>query len=202
MRVTARRRCGSCWPTTGRACSTRCPQSHLLDAGAVNRNSATLEEAIKALAVNLKKRLPPPDLTTAQLRSRSWWTGPDVVLLVDDWHMIVAASGVVPPMAPLFPLLPAAADIGLHIIVTCQMSQAHRATMDKFVGAAYGAGSPTLFLSGREAGIPVQRDQAQAPAAWPGISRLAGRQGGHSGGLCGSTGRRSVCSTPRAPVKI
>jgi len=130
------------------------PESHLLDAGAVNRNNATLEDAIKALAVNLQKRLPPPDLTTAQLRSRSWWTGPDVVLLVDDWHMIVAASGVIPPMAPLFPLLPAAADIGLHIVVTCQMSQAHRATMDKFVGAAYGAGSPTLFLSGEKQEFP------------------------------------------------
>jgi type VII secretion protein EccCb len=130
------------------------PESHLLDAGAVNRNNATLEAAIKALAVNLQKRLPPPDLTTAQLRARSWWTGPDVVLLVDDWHMIVAASGVVPPMAPLFPLLPAAADIGLHLIVTCQMSQAHRATMDKFVGAAYGAGSPTMFLSGEKQEFP------------------------------------------------
>ncbi|GAA2548546.1 type VII secretion protein EccCb [Mycolicibacterium diernhoferi] len=131
------------------------PQSHLLDAGAVNRNSTTLEESIKALAVNLKKRLPPPDLTTAQLRSRSWWTGPDVVLLVDDWHMIVAAGGMMPPMAPLAPLLPAAADIGLHIVVTCQMSQAHRATMDKFVGAAYGAGSPTLFLSGEKTEFPT-----------------------------------------------
>ena len=130
------------------------PESHLLAAGAVNRNNTTLEEAIKALAVNLKKRLPPPDLTTAQLRARSWWKGPDVVLLVDDWHMIVAASGVIPPMAPLFPLLPAAADIGLHIIVTCQMSQAHRATMDKFVGAAYGAGSPTMFLSGEKQEFP------------------------------------------------
>lgn len=77
-----------------------------------------------------------------------------MVLLVDDWHMIVAASGVVPPMSPLFPLLPAAADIGLHIIVTCQMSQAHRATMDKFVGAAYGAGSPTMFLSGEKQEFP------------------------------------------------
>lgn len=130
------------------------PQSHLLDAGAVNRNSATLEESIKALAANLKKRLPTPDLTTAQLRARSWWTGPDVVLLVDDWHMIVAASGIAPPMAPLAPLLPAAADIGLHIVVTCQMSQAHRATMDKFVGAAFGAGSPTMFLSGEKMEFP------------------------------------------------
>jgi type VII secretion protein EccCb len=131
------------------------PQSHLLDAGAVNRNHSTLEESIKALAINLKKRLPPPDLTTAQLRSRSWWTGPDVVLLVDDWHMIVAASGMLPPTAPLAPLLPAAADIGLHLVVTCQMSQAHRATMDKFVGAAYGAGSPTLFLSGEKSEFPT-----------------------------------------------
>ncbi|MBJ7340413.1 type VII secretion protein EccCb [Mycolicibacterium sp.] len=131
------------------------PQSHLLAAGAVNRNNANLEESIKALAINLKKRLPTPELTTAQLRSRSWWTGPDIVLLVDDWHMIVAASGMISPMAPLAPLLPAAADIGLHIIVTCQMSQAHRATMDKFVGAAFGAGSPTIFLSGEKAEFPT-----------------------------------------------
>jgi len=131
------------------------PQSHLLAAGAVNRNNSTLEESIKALAVNLKKRLPTPELTTAQLRARSWWTGPDIVLLVDDWHMIVAASGMLSPMAPLAPLLPAAADIGLHLIVTCQMSQAHRATMDKFVGAAFGAGSPTIFLSGEKAEFPT-----------------------------------------------
>ncbi len=130
------------------------PQSHLLAAGAINRNHAALEESVKAMAINLKKRLPPSDLTTAQLRSRSWWSGPDIVLLVDDWHMIVAAGGMIPPMAPLAPLLPAAADIGLHIIATCQMSQASRATMDKFVGAVYGAGSPTMFLSGDKQEFP------------------------------------------------
>ncbi|MEE6178188.1 type VII secretion protein EccCb [Mycobacterium sp. 050134] len=130
------------------------PDTHLLAAGAINRNSAALDESIKALAANLQKRLPPADLTTAQLRSRSWWKGFDVVLLVDDWHMIVGAASGMPPMAPLAPLLPAAADIGLHIIVTCQMSAAYKATMDKFVGAAYGAGSPTLFLSGDKQDFP------------------------------------------------
>ncbi|MBS4728057.1 type VII secretion protein EccCb [Mycobacterium sp. SM1] len=130
------------------------PDSHLLDAGAVNRNNAALDASIKALAEALTKRLPPANLTTSQLRSRSWWRGPDIVLLVDDWHMIMAASGAIPPMTPLFPLLPAAQDIGLHIIVTCQMSQAHRATMDRFVGAAFGAGSPTLFLSGDQQEFP------------------------------------------------
>ncbi|WP_343601681.1 type VII secretion protein EccCb [Mycobacterium sp.] len=132
------------------------PESHLLDAGAINRNSATLDESIKALATNLRNRLPPDNLTTAQLRARSWWSGFDVVLMVDDWHMITAAGGVIPPMTPLAPLLPAAADIGLHVIVTCQMSQAHRATMDKFVGAAFGAGSPTLFLSGDQQEFPAK----------------------------------------------
>jgi DNA segregation ATPase FtsK/SpoIIIE-like protein len=130
------------------------PQSHLLPAGAINRNSATLDEAVQALAVNLKKRLPPTNLTTSQLRSRSWWSGFDVVLLVDDWHMIVGAASGMPPMAPLAPLLPAAADIGLHIIVTCQMSQAYKATMDKFVGAAFGSGAPTMFLSGEKQEFP------------------------------------------------
>ena len=144
----------------------RCPDSHLLGAGAINRNSASLDEAVQALAVNLKKRLPPTDLTTAQLRSRSWWSGFDVVLLVDDWHMIVGAAGGVPPMAPLAPLLPAAADIGLHIIVTCQMSQAYKATMDKFVGAAFGSGAPTMFLPARSrSSRPVSSKLSDDPPA-------------------------------------
>ncbi len=130
------------------------PDTHLLAAGAITRNHTTLEASIKPLAINLTKRLPPAELTPSQLRARSWWTGPDIVLLVDDWHMIVAAGGMMSPMAPLAPLLPAAADIGLHIVVTCQMSQAHRATMDKFVGAAYGAGTPIMFLSGEKQDFP------------------------------------------------
>ena len=94
-RATAPTRCGSCVADYRSGLLDAVPESHLLAAGAINRNHATLEESIKALAINLKKRLPPPDLTTAQLRSRSWWSGPDVVLLVDDWHMIVAAGGVI-----------------------------------------------------------------------------------------------------------
>ena len=130
------------------------PESHLLDAGAMNRNNATLEAAIKALAVNLQKRLPPPDLTTAQLRARSWWTGPDVVLLVDDWHMIVAASGV------------RSAD-GAAVPVVAR-GGGHRAAPDRHVPdepsppghhgqvrrRCVRGGSPTMFLSGEKQEFP------------------------------------------------
>ena len=64
-------------------------------------------------------------------------------------------------MGPLAPLLPAAPDIGLHIMVTCQMSQAYKATMDKFVGTAYGAGSPTMFLSGEKQDFPSRELQVK-----------------------------------------
>ena len=151
------------------------PQSHLLDAGAINRNGPTLDESIKALATNLQKRLPPANLTSEQLRNRSWWKGFDVVLLVDDWHMIVAASGGLPPMAPLAPLMPAAPDIGLHIIVTAQMSFAFKATMDKFVGAAFGAGAPTLFLSGDKGDFPSSEFKVKRRP--PGQGLLVGPEG-------------------------
>ena len=177
------------------------PESHLLAAGAVNRNNATLEEAIKALAINLQKRLPPPDLTTAQLRARSWWTGPDVVLLVDDWHMIVAASGVMPPMAPL---VAAVTRGGGH------RAAHHRDVPDEPGPSGHHGQVRRRRIRGRvadhvpfrgEAGVPVQRDQGQAAASWPGVFRLAGWQGGHPGGLRGSTGRRSVGSTPRRRLR-
>lgn len=34
------------------------------------------------------------------------------------------------------------------------MSQAYKATMDKFVGAAFGSGAPTMFLSGEKQEFP------------------------------------------------
>lgn len=72
-------------------------------------------------------------------------------------------------MMPLAPLLPAASDIGLHIIVTCQMSHAYKSTMDKFVGAAYGAGSPTLLLSGDKTDFPSREFQVKRRPPGQGI---------------------------------
>ena len=37
----------------------------------------------------LVKRLPPPDLTPGQLRSRSWWSGADLFVIVDDYDLVL-----------------------------------------------------------------------------------------------------------------
>lgn len=35
-------------------------------------------------ATTLKPRLPGPEITPAQLAARSWWSGPDIYVVIDD----------------------------------------------------------------------------------------------------------------------
>src|SRR5262249_16183923 len=42
-------------------------------------------ELTKSVAVYMNGRLPGPDVTPEQLRTRSWWTGPECFVLVDDY---------------------------------------------------------------------------------------------------------------------
>ncbi|MBS2539325.1 type VII secretion protein EccCa, partial [Catenulispora sp. NF23] len=66
------------------------------------------------LAEALRDRLPGPDVTAAQLRTRSWRTGKDVYVFVDDYDLV--ASPTANPLAPLVELLPYARDVGLHVV--------------------------------------------------------------------------------------
>ena len=55
-------------------------------------------------------------MTPDQLRNRSWWTGPELYILVDDYDLVAAAGSN--PLGRLLDLLPQARDIGLHLILT------------------------------------------------------------------------------------
>ncbi|MDT0347888.1 FtsK/SpoIIIE domain-containing protein, partial [Streptomyces litchfieldiae] len=48
-------------------------------------------EVVGGLAEGLKKRLPGTDVTPEQLRDRSWWTGPEIYLLVDDYDLVATS---------------------------------------------------------------------------------------------------------------
>ena len=99
-----------------------------------------INDAREALA----KRLPPADLTAAQLRSRSWWSGSDLFLVVDDYDLV---AGVTNPLLPLVNMLPQARDIGLHVILARSAGGAGRAMFEPVVQRLREMGSPALLMS-------------------------------------------------------
>src|SRR3712207_9455800 len=40
------------------------------------------------VAASLRGRLPGPEVGVRELRDRSWWSGPDVYVLVDDYDLV------------------------------------------------------------------------------------------------------------------
>ncbi|CNE27785.1 Putative FtsK/SpoIIIE family protein [Mycobacterium tuberculosis] len=95
----------------------------------------------------MMQRLPPADLTPDQLRSRSWWTGADLFLIIDDYEMVATSDN---PLRPLVELLPQARDIGLHIIMARAMGGAGRGMFDPAITRIKEMASPGLLMSGNK----------------------------------------------------
>ncbi|XVQ11665.1 type VII secretion protein EccCa [Spirillospora sp. CA-255316] len=93
----------------------------------------------------MMERLPPADLTPDQLRSRSWWTGADLFLIIDDYEMVATSDN---PLRPLVELLPQSRDIGLHIILARAMGGAGRGMFDQTITRIKEMASPGLVMSG------------------------------------------------------
>ncbi len=100
-----------------------------------------------ALADALKERLPPNDITQQQLKDRSWWTGPDLFVMIDDYDLIPGGS-LSHPLGPIVEYLPQARDIGLRVIVTRRSGGAGRAMMDPIIGRLKDLSCNGLVMSG------------------------------------------------------
>lgn len=98
------------------------------------------------LAGVFRGRLPGPDVTPQQLRDRSWWTGPELYLLVDDYDLVSAAQPN--PLGPLLQFLPQARDVGLHLVLVRRSGGAARAMFEQFVGRLRELDTPGLVMSG------------------------------------------------------
>jgi DNA segregation ATPase FtsK/SpoIIIE, S-DNA-T family len=94
--------------------------------------------------VGLQRRLPGPDVTPAQLRNRSWWVGPDIHVIVDDYELVASAAN---PLLPLLPFLSQARDVGLHLYVARRAGGASRALMDPVLGSMRELNFPAVLLS-------------------------------------------------------
>ncbi len=97
------------------------------------------------LVTRLYSRLPGEDVSQQQLRDRSWWSGPEIYLVIDDYDLVAGAA--VHPLTPLLELLPHARDIGLHVVVARRSGGAARAVFDPVLSALRELGCAALLMS-------------------------------------------------------
>jgi S-DNA-T family DNA segregation ATPase FtsK/SpoIIIE len=102
---------------------------------------------VDQLGQRLRERMPPPTITPRELAARSWWTGPELYVVVDDYDLIAGPGAG--PLRPLVEFLPHAADIGLHLVVTRRVSGSSRGSMtDPLLARMRELGCLGLVLSG------------------------------------------------------
>jgi S-DNA-T family DNA segregation ATPase FtsK/SpoIIIE len=110
-------------------------------------------DLINQVAVAMRERLPGPDVTPEMLSNRSWWKGPELYVLVDDFDLI--ASATPNPLTPLLEFLPQARDIGLHVVITRRIGGAGRALFDPVIGRIRELASPGIMMSGQREEGPL-----------------------------------------------
>ncbi|MDT7755175.1 MAG: segregation ATPase FtsK/SpoIIIE, family [Mycobacterium sp.] len=106
-------------------------------------SSAAAEAQLTDLAAQLRARLPHDGVTQRQLRERSWWSGPDHYVIVDDYELVSADN----PLRPLLELIPHARDLGLHVIVARRSGGAARAMFDPVLTGLRELGCLGLMMS-------------------------------------------------------
>ena len=148
------------------------PEPYLLD---YLTGAGQAVPALTDLASYLTNRLPGADVTPAQLRERSWWTGAEVFVLVDDYDLVSTQHSS--PLAPLVPLLPQARDIGLHVVLARRSGGASRALYDPVIQSLRDLSIPGLVLSGNPEEGPLIGPVRPAPSP-PGRARMVSRDHG------------------------
>ncbi len=147
---------------------------HVLGYAASNQAFGEMVASVRAAMLN---RMPGPDVTREQLRDRSWWRGPEVYVLVDDYDLVATVGAN--PLHPLVELLPQARDIGLHLIVTRRAGGAARALYDPVLQRLRELDAPGLMMSGNREEGPLlgnMRPSVQPPGRGHLIRRSDGTQ--------------------------
>lgn len=119
------------------------PPSHLAEYVPM---SNAMDHHVEALAGLMKRRTPSPDITAQELRERSWWQGPTVYVIVDDYDLVSTSAGN--PLAPLTELLPFARDVGIRFIVARNTAGASRSSYEPFMQRIKELGAQGVVLSG------------------------------------------------------
>jgi len=138
-------------------------------------SAAQATPALREIATYLEGRIPGPDVTPEQLRERSWWSGAELFVLVDDYDLVATQQSS--PVAALQPLLAQARDVGLHLVVARRAGGASRALYEPVIQSLRDLAMPGLMLSGSPDEGPLLGNLRPTPAP-PGRGRLVTRDRG------------------------
>ncbi|WP_079022728.1 type VII secretion protein EccCa [Streptomyces resistomycificus] len=119
------------------------PASHLAEYIPM---SNAMDHHMGALADLMKRRSPTADVTAQQLRDRSWWQGPTVYVVIDDYDLVSTSSGN--PLSGLTELLPFARDVGVRFIIARSTAGAGRASYEAFMQRIKELGAQGVVLAG------------------------------------------------------
>ncbi len=83
------------------------------------------------------------------IRDRSWWRGPELFVVVDDYRML-APHQQVNPLLPLVDLLPHGRDVGLHLVIARELdgSTPRALAHDPLLAGVCDQGGPAVIMSG------------------------------------------------------
>ncbi|MEU0007355.1 type VII secretion protein EccCa [Streptomyces sp. NPDC006314] len=108
--------------------------------------SSQMDHHMVALADLMQRRTPTADVTPQQLRDRSWWRGPQVFVVIDDYDLVSTSSGN--PLSGLTEMLPFARDVGVRFIIARSSAGAGRASYEPFMQRMKELGAQGIVLAG------------------------------------------------------
>ena len=139
-------------------------------------NPEETEGVLGHLAEFLRARMPSDSVTSDQLRNRSWWTGAEAWVLVDDYDLVAIQGNN--PLTVLQPLMAQAQDLGLHILVARRMGGASRALYEPVLQSMRDLGATGILLSGSpEEGSIIGR--VKPVKSLPGRAQVISRDDGY-----------------------
>ncbi len=133
----------------------------------------SLRQVMSDVQGSLSRRMPGPDVTQEQLKQRSWWSGPEVYVVVDDYDLVATQSGN--PLTALLEFLPQAKDVGLHLIVARRSGGASRALFEPVLARLRELSTPGIVMSGnKDEGVLL--GTVKPAVLPPGRGRVVGRK--------------------------
>jgi S-DNA-T family DNA segregation ATPase FtsK/SpoIIIE len=110
---------------------------------------------VDQLLDKLDERLPPAGISPQDLRERTWWTGPELYLVVDDYDL-VANAGTRGPLAPVTSYLPQARELGFHVVLARHVGGFARALRtDPLISGLRELGSGLVLSADQDEGALI-----------------------------------------------